>query len=676
MAKKKSMTTIVFFYAAILFMPLFIFPLAFADPNLDPNMFLYKDTEVNLIITNEVKIIPESADYYIDFVMANLSWYPLSDFRQRVESMRTAPLANISKSIEFSWYQPDQGTTTFPLRMEARLITKNSFVEVQRNIPFPIKSLNRELRQYVQPTEIIDITPEIQTLSWELSEGKTDLYDVVFTLADWVNLNIEYNLSTLTADASQKSSWVLENRQGVCDEITSLFISLLRSLGIPAKFTSGMAYTDMNLFRDHWGPHGWAEVYFPDVGWVPFDVTYRELGYLDAGHIKLKESADAKENSMEYYSRGKDIKIESSQLNIIVNVLKKGPLIAPAIDFNAFITYPSVGFGSYNLIEADLQNLQDYYVTADLGLSRTNELELINSEYKRSLLLKPKEKKKVYWIVRVSDQLSASYSYTFPIEIRDIRGAKSKTSFTATRSGLVYDYNDITSLVPKEMQKNVLNIDFSCTISKESYYIDEQLTAHCMLKNLDKKRNTYEVCLELTCQFVTAENGEEQTISVELSDKIAGMNNYAITATTGAVNQLSKTTYVLIEVLNKPELTIDNLTYPEKIGFEEEGVIDFLLQINPESIAQNVSVRLQHKKLNKEWTFQELKDGKEFKILFYGNNLKLSNNEFLITTEYQDEYGKHYTTEQRFRIELKNLTFFQKLVMFVEDLESSVFGGA
>jgi len=672
--KKRGNTHALVFSAGFLFILAYLFPLALAEPvTLDRNMFIYKDVELNLVITNEVTILPTSTDYYIDFVMANLSWYPKSDYRQRVETMRTSPLANISKNIEYSWYQPAQGTRVFPLRMEARIITKNSFVEVLREIPFPIRSLNRELRQYVQPTEIIDSTPEIQALARELSEGKTDLYDVVFSIADWVNLNVEYNLSTLTADASQKSSWVLKNRQGVCDEITSLFISLLRSLGIPAKFSSGMSYTDLDLFMDHWGPHGWAEVYFSDVGWVPFDVTYRELGYLDAGHIKLKESADAKENSMEYYSRGRDIKIVSSQLNIAVQVLKKGPLVVPAIDFNAFIKYPRVGFGSYNLVEMDLKNLQDFYVTADLALSRTNELELIGSEYKRSLLLKPKEKKKLYWIVRVSDQLSASYSYTFPIEIRDIRGATSKTSFIAARTGPVYDYNEISILAPKEPQKNVLNMEFSCTTAKERYYIDETPIARCMLKNLEKK-NTYEVCLGLACQFVTAEKGEEQTFSVELADKEAGMNNYAITATVGAVNQLSKTTYVLIEVLNKPELTLDNLTYPKTIGFEDEGVIDFLLNINPESIAKNVTVRLEHKKLNKEWTFQELKDGKEFKILFYGNNLKLSNNDVVIRAEYQDEQGKHYTTEKQFRIELKNLTFFQKLVMFVEDLESIVFG--
>ena len=64
---------------------------------------------------------------------------------------------------------------------------------------------------------------------------------------------------------------------------------MLRAVGVPAKFVSGVAYTDSPLFTERWGGHGWAEVYFPEIGWVAFDPTFGEFGWIDVGHIKNEE---------------------------------------------------------------------------------------------------------------------------------------------------------------------------------------------------------------------------------------------------------------------------------------------------------------------------------------------------------------------------------------------------
>ncbi len=123
---------------------------------------------------------------------------------------------------------------------------------------FPITDVG-ENQQYLLATENIDShNSEVIQIASELAEGEDDLFKVAFKLASWVEENVEYDLNTLTATASQKASWVLENRQGVCDEMTSLFIAMARSLGIPARFTSGISYTTSELFDENWQPHGWA----------------------------------------------------------------------------------------------------------------------------------------------------------------------------------------------------------------------------------------------------------------------------------------------------------------------------------------------------------------------------------------------------------------------------------
>ncbi|MGM9861082.1 MAG: transglutaminase family protein, partial [Muribaculaceae bacterium] len=63
--------------------------------------------------------------------------------------------------------------------------------------------------------------------------------------------------------------YVIEERHGDCGQVSLLYISLMRSLGVPARWESGWMLHpgDKNL-------HDWAEVYFEGVGWVPVDVSF------------------------------------------------------------------------------------------------------------------------------------------------------------------------------------------------------------------------------------------------------------------------------------------------------------------------------------------------------------------------------------------------------------------
>ncbi len=63
--------------------------------------------------------------------------------------------------------------------------------------------------------------------------------------------------------------YVVEEGHGDCGQVSLLYISLMRSLGIPARWESGWMLHpgELNL-------HDWAEVYFEGIGWVPVDVSF------------------------------------------------------------------------------------------------------------------------------------------------------------------------------------------------------------------------------------------------------------------------------------------------------------------------------------------------------------------------------------------------------------------
>lgn len=76
--------------------------------------------------------------------------------------------------------------------------------------------------------------------------------------------------------------YVLDEKHGDCGQVALLYISLMRSLGVPARWESGWMLHpwSKNL-------HDWAEVYFEGVGWVPVDVSFGR--YINEERTEVKD---------------------------------------------------------------------------------------------------------------------------------------------------------------------------------------------------------------------------------------------------------------------------------------------------------------------------------------------------------------------------------------------------
>ncbi len=68
---------------------------------------------------------------------------------------------------------------------------------------------------------------------------------------------------------------------GDCGQVSLLYISLMRSLGVPARWESGWMLHpgEVNL-------HDWAEVYFEGIGWLPVDVSFGR--YINADNEEVR----------------------------------------------------------------------------------------------------------------------------------------------------------------------------------------------------------------------------------------------------------------------------------------------------------------------------------------------------------------------------------------------------
>ncbi|MFH2028334.1 MAG: transglutaminase domain-containing protein [Nanoarchaeota archaeon] len=623
----------------------------------------------DLNIDSDIDIIKKTQTSKVSYIKVNLTFFPQDTNQQKILSLTTDPESTIDLStIQYIWNNPLADNLKFSLN--SKIQTYNKRIQVKEKIRFPLSS-PEELRIYTQPSTTIDSdNPSVFALANHLAEGEDDLYKVVFNLAQWVKTNIEYDLSTLTADVSQKSSWVLQTRQGVCDELTNLFIGLNRALGIPAKFVSGISYTNSPLFANEWGPHGWAEVYFPGYGWIPYDVTYGEFGYIDPTHIELKEGLDANESSTKYQWLGNGVDIRTKSLNFKVNVKDYGGKVPQKIDLELDADKNIVAFGSYNLVEATIKNLQNYYISDEIYLSKPGEVEIIGDERKQ-ILLEPNEEKRVYWIIKINDDLESKYIYTFPLGIFSVENYSDSTSFDSSESAYYYSLDEINSIFSLKQEKLEKiyseDVKLDCTIDKDEFYEYEQSVVSCITRNngnaLLKDVN---ICLDNDCKkFNSIGIGEEKTARFDFIPKKTGEQELLIEVKTTKPLQNQ---FLEVNVKDIPKVEINELKNPDKALFDEDYLVSFILDKRSASDPKYIKIVLDQEGFKKTWELEELINDKKFDINLKGRDLGVGENGLKIEITFYDENNKEYKAEKRFTIDLIDVNLIQRVQIFFTDI--------
>ncbi|MEO6988910.1 MAG: transglutaminase domain-containing protein [Aquihabitans sp.] len=125
-------------------------------------------------------------------------------------------------------------------------------------------------------------TDRVETLARQIvtDAGATNDYDRIRAIEDWMGDNTKYSLD---APLSPKGvdvvdHYLFESREGWCEQIASSLVVLARVNGIPARLVTGYVATERDRLTGDYlvrasAAHAWAEVWFPEVGWIPFDPT-------------------------------------------------------------------------------------------------------------------------------------------------------------------------------------------------------------------------------------------------------------------------------------------------------------------------------------------------------------------------------------------------------------------
>jgi transglutaminase-like putative cysteine protease len=137
---------------------------------------------------------------------------------------------------------------------------------------------NAEMQARYGRGNILD-DPKIQVRVNTIIGSRTTPYEKTLALYNYFRdgtQGFRYSTSTGPGNGTNALEAFLDNKVGYCEQYASAMAAMARYAGLPARVAIG--YTTGQRKGDHWSvttndAHAWVEIYFSNVGWVPWDPT-------------------------------------------------------------------------------------------------------------------------------------------------------------------------------------------------------------------------------------------------------------------------------------------------------------------------------------------------------------------------------------------------------------------
>ncbi len=207
-----------------------------------------------------------------------------------------------------------------PVRTTLSLTARNSvkLSALKSQAPFPLRGVPKELAPYLSATAQVDKDhPGINKKAKLLTADSTTEFDATQKILSWVVDNMSYVLTPVSYEAT----YSFGSGKGNCQNYSHLAAALMRAVGIPVRIVNGVTLSepyDIELPRSiltlkmAQGRHSWIEVWFPDLGWMPFDPQNTQL-YVSNRFIRVEVGVDNDETSQDGLIRWSEIRGQSGR---------------------------------------------------------------------------------------------------------------------------------------------------------------------------------------------------------------------------------------------------------------------------------------------------------------------------------------------------------------------------
>jgi len=128
------------------------------------------------------------------------------------------------------------------------------------------------MKRYLEPDKLVPLNDTIAELSRQQTAGDTTPLQKARHIYDYVVATMRYD-KTGEGWGRGDAIWACTAKRGNCTDFHSLFIGMMRSAGIPARFEIGFPLPEGKSEGDIPGYHCWAEFYISGIGWIPVDAS-------------------------------------------------------------------------------------------------------------------------------------------------------------------------------------------------------------------------------------------------------------------------------------------------------------------------------------------------------------------------------------------------------------------
>jgi hypothetical protein len=181
---------------------------------------------------------------------------------------RISPASDLQRSVYMEKIAVSKQPTIFHTEIEYTSMAQSFQLTPEMIRPYQKESLLYKENTAERPPQII-FNSKIKSLTNSILQDETNPLLQVRKIYQWIDKSVTWASALEYSIIPDIPGFVMENRHGDCGMQTLLFMTMVRSVGIPAKWQSGWMLhpNEVNL-------HDWCEVYFEGIGWVPVDQSF------------------------------------------------------------------------------------------------------------------------------------------------------------------------------------------------------------------------------------------------------------------------------------------------------------------------------------------------------------------------------------------------------------------
>lgn len=212
----------------------------------------------------------------------------------------------------------EERTLTFSFRVSRKeVVTRNVSAE-----ELPVS--REEFRDYLAPSAYGPTDGAVKALAAGITDGKGTVHAKAEAIYQWVVENMHRDPDVKGCGLGDVEV-LLGTLAGKCADISSVFVALARSAGVPAREIFGIRLPSSEEGDITRWQHCWAEFYLPGTGWIVVDpadvrkaILEKKLTLEEAGPLREYYFGAVDERRVEF-GTGRDVRLVPLQAGAPLN---------------------------------------------------------------------------------------------------------------------------------------------------------------------------------------------------------------------------------------------------------------------------------------------------------------------------------------------------------------------